>query len=54
MKLAPYITAIFNLTTKATKEDEEAVALQAIEFWSAVCEEEGAIQEELQEVAPRK
>jgi importin subunit beta-1 len=48
-KLAPYITAIFNLTTKATKEDEEAVALQAIEFWSAVCEEEVAIQEELEE-----
>ena len=48
-KLAPYITAVFNLTTKATKEDEEAVALQAIEFWSAVCEEEVAIQEELQE-----
>jgi importin subunit beta-1 len=48
-KLAPYITAVFNLTTKATKEDEEAVALQAIEFWSAVCEEEVAIQEELEE-----
>jgi importin subunit beta-1 len=48
-KLAPYITAIFNLTVKATKEDEEAVALQAIEFWSAVCEEEVAIQEDLED-----
>jgi len=48
-KLAPYITAIFNLTTKATKEDDESVALQAIEFWSAVCEEEVAIQEEIED-----
>ena len=48
-KLAPYITAIFNLTVKATKDDEESVALQAIEFWSAVCEEEVAIQEEIED-----
>ena len=48
-KLAPYITAIFDLTTKATKGDEESVALQAIEFWSAVCEEEVAIQEEIED-----
>jgi importin subunit beta-1 len=48
-KLAPYITAIFNLTTKATKEDDESVALQAIEFWSAVCEEEVAIQDEIED-----
>ena len=48
-KLQPYITAIFDLTTKATKGDEEAVALQAIEFWSAVCEEEVAIMEEIED-----
>ena len=48
-KLAPYITAIFDLTTTATKGDEESVALQAIEFWSAVCEEEVAIQEEIED-----
>ncbi|KAI3517738.1 hypothetical protein L1887_16957 [Cichorium endivia] len=39
-KLAPYIQDIFNITAKAVKEDEEAVALQAIEFWSSICDEE--------------
>ena len=28
-KLQPYMTAVFELTVKATKTDEEAVALQA-------------------------
>ncbi|CAA3006774.1 importin subunit beta-1 [Olea europaea subsp. europaea] len=31
-KLAPYIQDIFNITSKAVREDEEAVALQVIEF----------------------
>ena len=48
-KLQPYMTAVFDLTVKATKSDEEAVALQAIEFWSAVCEEEVDRQEEIEE-----
>lgn len=39
-KLAPYIQDIFNITAKAVKEDEEPVALQAIEFWSSICDEE--------------
>ncbi|OWM72177.1 hypothetical protein CDL15_Pgr018060 [Punica granatum] len=39
-KLAPYIHDIFNITAKAVKEDEEPVALQAIEFWSSICDEE--------------
>ncbi|KAF3794631.1 Importin subunit beta-1 [Nymphaea thermarum] len=39
-KLAPYIKDIFNITAKAVKEDEEPVALQAIEFWSSICDEE--------------
>ncbi|KAM7268122.1 hypothetical protein ACFE04_010288 [Oxalis oulophora] len=39
-KLAPYIQDIFNITAKAVKQDEESVALQAIEFWSSVCDEE--------------
>jgi importin subunit beta-1 len=34
---------------KATKSDEESVALQAIEFWSAVCEEEVDRQEDIEE-----
>ena len=48
-KLQPYMTAVFDLTVKATKSDEEAVALQAIEFWSAVSEEEIERQEEIEE-----
>lgn len=45
-KLSPYIQDIFNITAKAVKEDEEPVALQAIEFWSSVCDEEIDILEE--------
>ncbi|GFH57808.1 hypothetical protein CTEN210_14284 [Chaetoceros tenuissimus] len=39
-KLADYMVTLFNLTTTAIKEDAENVALQAIEFWSTLCEEE--------------
>ncbi|CAM8971079.1 unnamed protein product [Rhodiola kirilowii] len=39
-KLSPYIQDIFNITAKAVREDEEPVALQAIEFWSSICDEE--------------
>ncbi|KAJ7547373.1 hypothetical protein O6H91_08G082800 [Diphasiastrum complanatum] len=45
-KLAPYMQDVFVITSKAVKEDEEPVALQAIEFWSAICDEEIEIQEE--------
>ncbi|OMO87905.1 hypothetical protein CCACVL1_08665 [Corchorus capsularis] len=45
-KLAPYIQDIFNITSKAVKEDEEPVALQAVEFWSSICDEEIDILEE--------
>ncbi|CAN0876315.1 Importin subunit beta-1 [Linum grandiflorum] len=45
-KLAPYIQDLFNITSKAVKEDDESVALQAIEFWSSICEEEIDILEE--------
>ncbi|KAM0979031.1 hypothetical protein EV1_014811 [Malus domestica] len=45
-KLAPYIQDIFSITAKAVKEDEEPVALQAIEFWSSICDEEIDILEE--------
>ncbi|CAI8619622.1 unnamed protein product [Vicia faba] len=45
-KLAPYIQDIFAITAKAVKEDEEPVALQAIEFWSSICDEEIDILEE--------
>ncbi|KAI4374331.1 hypothetical protein MLD38_012338 [Melastoma candidum] len=39
-KLAPYINDIFNITSKAVREDEEPVALQAVEIWSSICDEE--------------
>ncbi|XP_031094444.1 importin subunit beta-1-like [Ipomoea triloba] len=45
-KLAPYMQDIFNITAKAVREDEEPVALQAIEFWSSICDEEIDILEE--------
>ncbi|KAJ1262330.1 hypothetical protein BS78_09G098500 [Paspalum vaginatum] len=44
--LDPYMQAIFNLTANAVKGDEEPVALQAVEFWSAICDEEIALQDE--------
>lgn len=43
--LEPYMQTLFELTSKAVKEDEETVALQAIEFWSSICDEEIEIQE---------
>ncbi|XP_026426591.1 importin subunit beta-1-like [Papaver somniferum] len=45
-KLAMYMQDIFNITAKAVREDEEPVALQAIEFWSSICDEEIDILEE--------
>lgn len=45
-KLAPYMQDIFVITSKAAKEDVEPVALQAIELWSTICDEEIDIQEE--------
>ncbi|XAR55796.1 hypothetical protein NMG60_11035999 [Bertholletia excelsa] len=35
-----YMHIIFELTSKAVKGDERAVALQTIEFWSSICDEE--------------
>ena len=45
-KLSSYIHDIFNIASKAVREDEEPVALQAIEFWSSICDEEIDILEE--------
>ncbi|CAL5005816.1 unnamed protein product [Urochloa decumbens] len=44
--LDPHMQEIFNLTANAVKGDEESVALQAVEFWSAICDEEIALQDE--------
>ncbi|KAK9168065.1 hypothetical protein Syun_000205 [Stephania yunnanensis] len=43
--LEPYMQTLFELTSKAVKEDEEPVALQAIEFWSSICDEEIELQD---------
>lgn len=39
-KLQSYMQTIFQLTFATIRSDEEAVALQAIEFWSTLAEEE--------------
>lgn len=38
--LEPYMSSLYELTSNAVKGDEEPVALQAIEFWSSICDEE--------------
>ncbi|KAF2288482.1 hypothetical protein GH714_007841 [Hevea brasiliensis] len=43
--LEPYMQTLFQLTSNAVKRDEETVALQAIEFWSSICDEEIELQE---------
>ncbi|EAY89607.1 hypothetical protein OsI_11135 [Oryza sativa Indica Group] len=47
--LEPYMQTIFELTSNAARVDEEPVALQAVEFWSTICDEEIARQEESKE-----
>lgn len=42
-KLPEYMQTIYSLTEHAIRNDVEPVAMQAIEFWSSVAEEEGAI-----------
>jgi len=56
-KLAFYMQKIFNITLdsiKNVKEDTEEVALQAIEFWSTVADEEIYLLEEAAEAAELK
>ncbi|KAK9054920.1 hypothetical protein SSX86_025999 [Deinandra increscens subsp. villosa] len=43
--LEPYMQTLFELTANAVKGDEEGVALQAIEFWSSICDEETELQD---------
>jgi importin subunit beta-1 len=45
-KLPAYMTELYNVTVKAVKEDQEEVALQAIEFWSTICDTEADLQED--------
>lgn len=43
--LMPYMNTIFELTKWTVHNDEESVALQAIEFWSSIAEEEAEREE---------
>ncbi len=45
-KLEEYMMTLFQLTTQTIENDEEMVALNAIEFWSTLCEEEMEIMDE--------
>jgi len=45
-KMPPYMTEIFNMTVKAMREDEEDVALQAVEFWCTLCDYEADLEED--------
>lgn len=45
-KLHEYIRLLYELTENAIRKDTEPVALQAIEFWSTIAEEEIAIMED--------
>lgn len=50
--LPPYMGDIFNITVKAIRGgDEEEVALQAVEFWSTLCDYELDLEEEARERA---
>jgi importin subunit beta-1 len=46
--LGNYMQAILQITFKAASNDVEEVALQAIEFWSTVCEVENTILEDIE------
>ncbi|KAL3830191.1 hypothetical protein ACJIZ3_018993 [Penstemon smallii] len=43
--LEPYMQRIFELTSNAVKGDEDVVSLQAVEFWSSICDAELEIQD---------
>lgn len=45
-RLPPYMTEIFQLTVKAIQGDTEEVALQAVEFWSTLCDYELELRED--------
>lgn len=53
-KLAAYMHKLFNLTLEAIKRDDPKVALQAIEFWSTICDEEINIAVENEEAVSMK
>mmetsp|Transcript_8967 Transcript_8967/g.33079 ORF Transcript_8967/g.33079 Transcript_8967/m.33079 type:complete len:850 (-) Transcript_8967:735-3284(-) len=49
--LPAYVQRIFEITIKCARQDQEPVALQAVEFWTTVAEVESDIQDELDDLA---
>jgi len=47
--LPPYMQSLFNLTLESIKKDPQPAALQAIEFWSTICDEEIYLMDEIDE-----
>mmetsp|Transcript_1337 Transcript_1337/g.1780 ORF Transcript_1337/g.1780 Transcript_1337/m.1780 type:complete len:860 (+) Transcript_1337:100-2679(+) len=47
--LSPYMQALFQLTCTSIQTDDASVGMQAIEFWSTLCEEEMVILDEMME-----
>lgn len=45
-KLYEYMQEIFKITVNAIQQDQEEVALQAIEFWNTICDYEIELEEE--------
>lgn len=39
-RLQAYMQPLFELTLQTIREDQEDVALNAMEFWSSLCDEE--------------
>lgn len=39
-RLQAYMQTLFELTLKTIREDQDEVALNAMEFWSSLCDEE--------------
>ena len=52
LSLSPPFMYSLRLTVVGMKHSDERVALQAVEFWSTVCEEEVDLAIEAQEVRP--
>uniref|UniRef100_A0A7S1UHI3 Importin N-terminal domain-containing protein n=2 Tax=Phaeomonas parva TaxID=124430 RepID=A0A7S1UHI3_9STRA len=47
--LAPYMNVLAQLTLSSIKTQPEEVALQAVEFWSTLCEEEAILHEAIED-----
>lgn len=53
-KLGQYMQKLFIITLEAIKKDDEKVALQGVEFWSTICDEEVYLMEEAEDAILNK